>query len=269
MSWRLARKRVVNTRAVHQAAELDRLLRERGAIPVSYPCIAIAPPPDAEPLDRELCGLLAGEYDWLILTSANAVEALAQRLPLLGHVGGQALPAHVATVGPATAEAVRSRLGARVEFMPESFNAEALAAKLPVSPGQRVLIPASAIARSELSERLSSRGANVTTVTAYRTIRGRGGEDVPGQIAGGAIAAVSFCSPSAVEGFCERYRKEGGEPDALQCVGFACIGGTTLTACRRQGLPEPVVASESTLPGLVEALERAIERQRAVEGGRC
>jgi len=56
----LAGKRVVNTRAAHQAAELDDLLRGRGAVPVSYPCIAIAPPADPAPLDAALRDAAAG-----------------------------------------------------------------------------------------------------------------------------------------------------------------------------------------------------------------
>ena len=40
----LAGKRIVNTRAAHQAAEFSALLRQHGAIPIEYPCIEIAPP---------------------------------------------------------------------------------------------------------------------------------------------------------------------------------------------------------------------------------
>ena len=35
--------RVVNTRSRDQAGELNELLRAAGAIPLAYPCIAIAP----------------------------------------------------------------------------------------------------------------------------------------------------------------------------------------------------------------------------------
>ena len=46
-----------------------------------YPAIAIQPPADARELDAALRN--ARDYDWLILTSANAVEAVALRLEAL------------------------------------------------------------------------------------------------------------------------------------------------------------------------------------------
>ncbi|MCA9871777.1 MAG: uroporphyrinogen-III synthase, partial [Anaerolineae bacterium] len=79
----LAGKRIVVTRAAEQAGDLDELLRERGATPLPYPCIAIAVPEDAAPLDEALRGLAAGGYDWLVLTSRNAVAILAERLDAL------------------------------------------------------------------------------------------------------------------------------------------------------------------------------------------
>jgi hypothetical protein len=44
-------KFIVNTRATHQAKGLNTLLRMRGAVPLDYPCIAIAPPEDSVLLD--------------------------------------------------------------------------------------------------------------------------------------------------------------------------------------------------------------------------
>jgi uroporphyrinogen-III synthase len=45
----LVGKRIVNTRAVHQAEALNTLLRARGALPLDYPCIAIVPSQDSAP----------------------------------------------------------------------------------------------------------------------------------------------------------------------------------------------------------------------------
>ena len=76
MSSALAGKSIVNTRAVHQARELDDLLIARGAIPLAYPCIAIAPPEESAALEAELERLARGYYHWLALTSVNTVETL-------------------------------------------------------------------------------------------------------------------------------------------------------------------------------------------------
>ena len=69
----LAGKRIVITRARHQAGAFADLLREHGAIPILYPCIAIIPPDDPAPLDEALAHLSA--YDWMLITSANTVRA--------------------------------------------------------------------------------------------------------------------------------------------------------------------------------------------------
>ena len=82
----LAGKRVLVTRAAHQAAKLSEGLRALGAEPVEVPVIEIRPPLDLAPLDRALRTL--NSYDWLILTSANTVHALAERAAsLLAGVG--------------------------------------------------------------------------------------------------------------------------------------------------------------------------------------
>src|SRR4029077_9153530 len=80
----LAGRVVIVTRAEHQAAALESLLQAEGATVYRYPCLAIAPPDNLGPLDDALRAAVAGQFDWLALTSANAVDAVAQRLAALG-----------------------------------------------------------------------------------------------------------------------------------------------------------------------------------------
>ena len=70
-------KRVLVTRALHQAAPLTAMLRERGAIPLSYPCLEVAPLDNCDALDAALGAAAAGAYDWLLLSSSNSARALA------------------------------------------------------------------------------------------------------------------------------------------------------------------------------------------------
>ncbi len=77
----LAGKRIVITRPPHQADVLANRLRELGAEPVLLPTITIQPPRDLAPLDDALRHV--DHYDWLILTSANAVTTIVQRLTAL------------------------------------------------------------------------------------------------------------------------------------------------------------------------------------------
>src|SRR5262245_17423605 len=80
-------KRVLVTRPAHQATDFILALRDLGADPISFPTIEIRPVADTRPLDsaiqrleawagkRTLTSQEVPPYDWLVLTSANGVEA--------------------------------------------------------------------------------------------------------------------------------------------------------------------------------------------------
>ena len=65
------------TRAPEQAAELIRELEKMGATVFILPTVSFAPPQDWSALDAALAVL--GEFDWLLLTSQNAVRFFARR----------------------------------------------------------------------------------------------------------------------------------------------------------------------------------------------
>src|SRR6185503_20849189 len=74
----LQNKRILVTRTRQQASGLAAQLEALGATPILIPTIEIVPPETFTPLDDALAQLET--YDWLIFTSANAVEAFHQRL---------------------------------------------------------------------------------------------------------------------------------------------------------------------------------------------
>lgn len=248
--------RVVNTRSPHQARQLDELLEERGAHPVSYPCIDIAPAPDPAPLDEALKQVTEGAFGWLVFTSTNAVEAVETRLVDLGISPAQVSRARVAAVGPGTAAALVERLGIDADLCPEEYVAEALAEQLVARGAQKVLVPQAERAREALSRILVANGVEVETVTAYRTVLGSGGADVPGLLRRGQVDAVVFASPSAVDNMAVRLERESGDWDDLREVCIACIGPVTSAAAERRGLEVHVLARDHTIPGLVDSLER-------------
>src|SRR5688500_8172834 len=75
-------KRIAVTRAEEQSAGLLARLSALGATTVVCPAIAIVPPADFAALDAAIGQL--GQYDWLIVTSANGVRALLDRMNALG-----------------------------------------------------------------------------------------------------------------------------------------------------------------------------------------
>jgi len=275
----LAGKRVVVTRAADQADELDDLLRSRGAEPLPYPCIAIAPPADTGPLDAALRGLAAGEFDWLALTSRNTVTVLAGRLDALGlsvaPSGTRPAPDHadgpqsgggsplaqprfsLAAVGAATAEAAEQVLGLRADLIPGEFVAEALAKALAerIKPGRRVLLAQADIARPVLAAALRAAGIDVTSVTAYRTVIGSGGVDLPALLAAGQVDAITLTSSSTARNLVQRLQAEGDPYSDLAGVCIACLGPITARTAQELGLAVHVLPAEHTIPALVDALE--------------
>ena len=171
---------VVNTRSPRQAGELDVLLEERGAHPLSYPCIDIAPPLDPAPLDGALKRAAEGAFDWLVFTSANAVEAVEARLEVSGDPAGADWPERAwPRSGPGRRRPSRTGLGIAADLCPEEYLAEALAEQLVARRAQRVLVPQAERAREALVRILAANGVEVEAVTAYRTVLGSGGVDVP------------------------------------------------------------------------------------------
>ncbi len=251
----LAGRVVIVTRAEHQAAALESLLQAEGATVYRYPCLAIAPPDHLGPLDDALRAAVAGQYDWLALTSANAVDAVAQRVAALGMPSGALAGLRVAAVGPSTARATEEALGLRVEMIPEnSYSALDMVAAFPDITGATILLPHSALDNNEMARAMAKRGARVAAVVAYQPGMSRGGVDLPTLLARGAVDAITLTSGSTANNLVRRLQLEDGDVQTLQSVCLACIGPSTAQAVEALGLRATVVASEHTLTGLVQAL---------------
>jgi uroporphyrinogen III methyltransferase/synthase len=252
----LAGRRIVVTRASEGAGELAGRLARLGAEPVLCPAIAVVPPETYAPLDAAL--RRAGEFAWIVVTSANGVAALLARLAALGCDGATLAGVRLAAVGPATA-AVLGEAGLAA-FVPATHTAAAIAAGLGDLAGQRVLLPLADIAPDTLADELRARGAIVERVTAYRTIPDTGpmGEAVARLLCANAIDALTFTSGSTVRALLDRLARAGLDVADLIAQGqwpaTVCIGPTTAQVARECGLPVAAVAAEHTLDGLIAAL---------------
>lgn len=261
MSDTLRGKRIVNTRAVHQSATLDALIRAADAIPVAYPCIAIEPPQDTSELDAALQALAADEYEWLVLTSANTVHSIQQRLEALGFSLRDAI-CKIAAVGESTAEAAQASLNREVDLVPEEYIAESLAASLLERGAKNVLLPESAIARPTLGNLLRAGGATVTAVTAYETVCAKDDWRLLPALNAGEVDVITFTSSSTVTCFLERLHTEDAEVDAsalLREVCIACIGTKTAATAEEQNLENIIIPSTFTLEGMLTAIEAHFE----------
>jgi uroporphyrinogen III methyltransferase/synthase len=234
--------RVVVTRSEAQAAEFAQALMRLGAVPILLPTIEIAAPADGGDALREALRRLS-EFDWVVLSSANAVEAFFAELPDARALAG----VKVAVIGDRTAAAVGSH-GIIADLVPDRFSAEGLAEEFPVALGtaSRVLIPRAAIARELLPDALRAKGWLVETPTAYETVHPELTREHRRALASAHV--VTFASSSAVHGLLATI-----EHVELPPV-IASIGPATTATLVGLGVEVTVEAPTHTMASLLEAL---------------
>lgn len=262
----LSGQRCLLLRSEQQSGKAASLLRERGAVPVVLPLLEILPPPEPARL-LEAARAVDG-YDLVAFTSENAVERFFDALDEVGgSLRGDSGP-RIAAIGRATARALELR-GLRPDVMPRRFVGEDFAAALldalreQGGPAhKRVLLPRALVARELVPEELRRHGVEVDVVPAYETRRAS-----PETLARlrellgrGEIDVVLLSSSSMVESFVEAFE---GSPLALPWqVVLASIGEITTATAERLGLTIDVTAEDSTMAGLVTAVERLLVERR-------
>jgi len=262
----LSGKRIVITRAAAQSEALAREFSARTAIPFVFPLVTFAAPEDCAPLDRALAEL--PQFDWLVLTSAQAVRALTQRAadlqqPLVRTEG----QLRVACVGPVTAEAARNAK-LSVEYVAVTHNGVALANELGSKlRKKKVLLPRSDRANPDLPAALKRFGAQVTEVIAYRTLRPAGtDQDGLKKIVNGEAEAVLFFSPSAVQHFAELVGVQR-LLDMENRLAITAVGPVTANALREAGVDQMVVSADTTAASVMEALEKHFAAAKTAPAG--
>lgn len=248
-------RRVLVTRAAHQAGKLSEALRARGAEPVEVPVLEIGPPADLAPLDGALRAL--DSYDWLILTSANAVRSLVQRAAALGVPLVKGPRPQVAAVGEATASAARQS-GLPVALVPETYIAEALVESLvDQSAGKKILLVRATNARNVIPDALRAAGATVDVVDAYRNVMPAAAPDLLRKALAEGINAATFTSSSSVTHLADAARAAGIRFPFAGVLAIS-IGPITSQTLRDLGWEPAVEASVSDVPGLIAAVVQSL-----------
>jgi uroporphyrinogen-III synthase len=252
--------RVLVGRARHQASVLSSGLSDLGAEVLEIPLIEIRKPRSYKSLDRALQNL--SDYDWLILTSVNGVEALWQRLRKLRidpkHLGYL----NIAAIGSATGRAIEDR-GLKVNVVPKEYVAESVVASLRRKvKGKRVLLARARVARDVIPRELRKLGARVDVVEAYETIVPQSsGKRLRAAMTGGKNRpdVITFTSSSTARNFVAllatgRGRGRPRHTDEFDGVLLASIGPVTSSTLRGLGLRVDIEAREYAIPGLIEAI---------------
>ncbi len=248
--------RVLVGRARHQASALSSELRKLGATVLEIPFIEIRQPRSFKPLDSALTNL--DGYDWLILTSVNGVEALWERLAKLKMRKAGLKHLNIAAIGPATKKAIEQR-GIEVDVVPKEYVAESVVRSLRRRvKGKRVLLVRAKIARDVIPRELRKAGAHVDVVEAYETIVPISSRPRLRSLLGNPRRrphVVTFTSSSTVRNFVTLL---GPRNAKLHGIRLASIGPVTSATLRELGMRADIEAKEFTIPGLVEAIVRAI-----------
>ena len=251
----LAGRSVVITRTRNQARSLAEPLEALGAEVLVMPVIEVTDPPDPSAVD-EAIGRLA-TYDWVVLTSTNAVDRFFARLVFVDRSAEALSHVKIAAVGKSTAAHLKEK-GVTPDLVPEDARAEGLASDFRargVGRGRRVLIPRALVAREVLPDELRDLGVEVDVVPVYQTVPVAPDPAVLDRLRAGTVDAVTFTSGAIARAFVSALHGAGLDPEAvLDGVAIASIGPVTTHDVERLGLETAIEAPVATMAALAEAV---------------
>ncbi len=257
----LSGKRILITRPEGQSATTARMVRLRGAEPFELPTIAITPPPEPARVAAAVRDL--ERYDVVAFTSENGVVRFFQAIDAAGRDARAFGRARLAAIGSGTAAALAPR-GLRADIVPGEFVGEAFASAILADPAvqtilrdrpPRVLIPRALVAREVVPERLRAAGCEVDVVPVYETrpASAERRDELVSRLEARALDCVMLTSSSTADSLVDLL---GSRATALlQGVLVASIGPVTTATAERRGLTVGVTAAESTVAGVLDALE--------------
>jgi len=246
-------KRIVITRTREQAGVLHEELAALGAEVIEIPTIEIRDPVSWEALDAAIRRL--GEFDYLLVTSVNGVRNFLARLRVSGGDVHDLKGLTIGAIGPATA-AEFAKTGIQVDLMPRAYRAEGLLEALADRDlrGKAFLIPRARVARDVVPRVLTERGARVEVVEAYETVLPHFPAGELERLLTPPPDVITFTSSSTVANFAKLVG-ENKIDEVVKGVAIASIGPVTSETLRKLGLTVTIEAYESTMAGLVTAIQ--------------
>ena len=249
--------RILTTRASKQSDGLASPLREMGAEVIEIPTIEIKPPKSFKALDTALGKI--GNYDWLILTSVNGVEALFARLKKLRVQPAKLKHLQIAAIGPATQREIEKQ-GLTVAVTPVQYVAEAVVEALKgKTEGKRVLLVRAKVARDVLPNELKKAGAKVDVAEAYETHVPAAAKAKLNRLFSSESSRpdiVTFTSSSTATNFLALLEKD--HYHGLREIWLASIGPVTSATLREAGFKPNIEALEYTMEGLALAIAKHV-----------
>ena len=248
----IAGKYILITRPKGHGSHLVDLLRKRHALPIEVPMIEIASLKDFTLLDSRLTDIKS--YDWLILGSIHAVEAITNRFNKLSIDFKFLDQIKIATVGSATTKSLNI-YGIKSDFLTTYQGSESIVKSFNDQniTGQRILIPSSDIGGHNLEKGLSLMGNMVERIDAYRNLIPKSArKESIGALQKG-IDIIILTSASTATNLCSVLDKD---IEKLAGVTIVCLGQVTASAAQKLGLVVNLVAKEHNMESLIEVLEK-------------
>ena len=260
----LQHQTILVTRSADQSPTFTTLLTDRGATVIEMPTLEITPPSTWDGLDHAIAHIKT--YDWIILTSANAVDYFFDRFSTLNQDVRSIAGLNIAVVGKKTAQFLKKR-GFNPDFTPPTFVADSLFEHFPTPvEGLRILFPrVESGGREVLVQSFTSAGAIVTEVATYQSACPTiADEQAINALQNNHITLLTFASSKTVKHFCQLLERTLGETwlESLKGITVASIGPQTSKTCEELLGRIDCEAIEYTLEGLVEAIELKLEGER-------
>ncbi len=252
----LFNKTILVTRSAGQSSQFTQLLQSQGATVLEMPAIEIMPPSSWQLLDRAIAAL--ADFDWLILTSTNAVDYFFERLAAHQNALAALADVKIAVVGQKTAAKLEQQ-GRSADFIPPNFVADSLVEHFPEAVSNlKILFPrVETGGREVLVKELTARGAEVVEVPAYQSGCAQSiPMTVKTALLQGTIDLVTFASSKTVNCFCQLV-----EPLAISVPLIASIGPQTSATCQQRFGRVDIEAEDYTLEGLTQAIVNWVRQQ--------
>jgi uroporphyrinogen III methyltransferase/synthase len=246
-------RRVLVTRARHQAEEFHRHLADLGAWVIDIPTIEVRPcRVDAQV--RDAISRL-DKTQLVVFASANAVEIFFDMLFELRRDARSLRNSRLCAIGPETARTLEAH-GLRPELVSGEYTAEGLAETLGNLDltNARILVPRARQNRDSLPAILAKRGAEVEILPVYELACPAGAAEALHEFFAKEPAdVVTFTSSATAVNFAGAFASE--ELDKLLAkTQVACMGPVTADTARRLGMRVDIIAGEYTTRGLAQAI---------------
>ncbi len=247
----LTDQRIIITRDSSQAGSLKDMLENQGAEVISIPTISISAPPDWTSFDSAAKEI--DSFQWVVFTSINAVIQTRKRLESLGCLPADSSMPNIAVVGDKTAKQAED-LGWKVDFIPEKFQAEGLAAGLKARgvSGQRIWFPRALVARHVLIDELVKTGADVVVTPVYQnSVPFENKRLLETALSMHQADWITFTSSSTVTNL---FKILECEPGSVSLPKIASIGTITTETLLKLSLKPAFTADPQNLDGLCKGI---------------